>query len=237
MAAALRGASRWSVIEPEVEGLKEVVGAGDVCFDVGAAYGMYSFALARLVGSAGEVHSFEPQRKPHRILATGALLTGVRNLRIARAALGGRSGRGRITVPTRFGLPIHGHAHVGEGVASAPPTGLFRGSRSVVTDTFSVDQIRRFRGIPRVDFMKIDVEGYEPTVLDGAEKTLEECRPTLLLEIEQRHLSRYGLDPSAFLVRLRKMGYRPHVWHSGSWIPVDGVTPRKRNYLFTASRP
>ncbi|PRW64174.1 FkbM family methyltransferase [Actinopolyspora mortivallis] len=231
------GASRWSVIEPEVQGLKEVVGAGDVCFDVGAAYGMYSFALARLVGSEGQVHSFEPQRKPHGILATGALLTGVGNLRISRSALGGRSGRHRITVPTRFGLPIHGHAHVSDEVSNDPPAGLFRGSRSVVTDTFSVDQIRRSRGIPRVDFMKIDVEGYEPTVLDGAEKTLEECRPVLLLEIEHRHLSRYGLEPSAFLSRLRKMGYQPHVWHSGNWIPVDGVTPRKRNYLFTASRP
>lgn len=233
--SVLRGASRSSLIEPEVDGLGELVGTGAVCFDIGAAYGMYSFSLARLVGTAGEVHSFEPQRKPYRILATGARLAGVRNMRVDHAALGNRPGTRVLTVPTRFGFPIHGHAHVGDDVlVPEKGGGPFRGERSVPSETFSVDRIRHARGLNRVDFMKIDVEGYEPSVLEGAEETLEECRPNLLLEIEKRHLARYGTDPEKITGWLHDLGYRAHVRHGGKWEPVERVTEWKRNYLFTA---
>ncbi|NYH79773.1 FkbM family methyltransferase [Actinopolyspora biskrensis] len=232
--SVLRGAARLSVIEPEVDGLGELVGTGAVCFDIGAAYGMYSFSLARLVGTAGEVHSFEPQRKPYRILAAGARLAGVRNMRVDHAALGNRPGTRVLTVPTRFGFPIHGHAHVSDDVLVPGEGGLFRGKRSVPSETFSVDRIRHARGLSRIDFMKIDVEGYEPSVLEGAEETLENCRPKILLEIEERHLARYGTDPEKITGWLSDLGYGAHVRHGGEWEPVERVTGWKRNYLFTA---
>lgn len=234
LGSVLCGASRLSVIEPEVDGLGELVGTGAVCFDVGAAYGMYSFSLARLVGAAGEVHSFEPQRKPYLILAAGVRLAGVRNMRVDHAALGNRPGTRALTVPTRFGFPIHGHAHVGDDVLVPEEGGLFRGKRSVLSETFSVDRVRYARGLNRIDFMKIDVEGYEPSVLEGAEETLEDCRPNLLLEIEKRHLARYGTDPEKITGWLHDLGYRAHVRHGGKWEPVERVTEWKRNYLFTA---
>ncbi|NHD18500.1 MULTISPECIES: FkbM family methyltransferase [unclassified Actinopolyspora] len=231
--AVLRGASRLSVVEPEVEALGELVGTGAVCFDIGAAYGMYSLPLARLVGPAGEVHSFEPQRKPHRILTAAAWLAGARNLRVTRAALGSRPGTRVLAVPTRFGLPIHGHAHVADEVLVPESVGLFRGKRSVSSETFSVDRVRRTRGLNRIDFMKIDVEGYESAVLEGAEETLEKCRPKILMEIEQRHLARYGTESEKIIGWLRDLGYRAHVRHGGKWEPVERVTAWKRNYLFT----
>ena len=49
-AASLRAAARLRMVEPEIRGLHHLVRAGDVCFDVGAAYGMYTFPLAQLVG-------------------------------------------------------------------------------------------------------------------------------------------------------------------------------------------
>ncbi len=232
--SVLCGASWLSVIEPEVEALGELVGTGAVCFDIGAAYGMYSFPLARLVGPAGEVHSFEPQRKPYRILAAGARLAGMRNMRVDRAALGKHPGTRVLAVPTRFGFPVHGHAHVVDDVRVPESDGLFRGKRSVSSETFSVDRIRRTRGLDRIDFMKIDVEGYESSVLEGAEETLEKCRPKMLMEIEQRHLTRYGTEPEKITGWLHDLGYRAHVRHGGKWEPVERVTEWKRNYLFTA---
>ena len=58
-----RVAARINWAEAEVLGLRAVVRPGDHVFDVGAAYGMYTFPLAHIVGATGSVHSFEPQTR------------------------------------------------------------------------------------------------------------------------------------------------------------------------------
>lgn len=213
-----------------------MVGTGDVCFDIGAAYGMYSFSLAALVGEQGAVHSFEPQRKPHRILTGLQWLVHLPQLRTTRAALGSRSEPRGLVVPRRFGFPVHGHAHIDERGLTPAEHDEVRQVRTHPVEVLSVDQVRRSRGLDRVDFLKIDVEGYEPFVLEGAERTLADCEPTLLLEIEQRHLTRYGCEADELTRWLREMGYGMYVWHAERWMPVERVTTRKRNYLFTTRR-
>ncbi|SFD67929.1 methyltransferase, FkbM family [Actinopolyspora alba] len=236
LAALLRTASAGSLFEPETRGLPSVVGTGDVCFDIGAAYGMYSFSLAELVGEHGMVHSFEPQRKPHRILTGLQRLVQLPQLRTTRAAIGSRSEPRGLVVPRRFGFPVHGHAHIDDRGPAPGEHDEVRRVRTHTVDVLSVDQVRRSRGLDRVDFLKIDVEGYEPFVLEGAERTLADCEPNLLLEIEQRHLARYGFEPDKITRWLREMGYGMYVWHAERWVPVDRVTTHKRNYLFTTRR-
>ncbi|ASU77546.1 hypothetical protein CDG81_03615 [Actinopolyspora erythraea] len=232
----LRRSAGLRLVEPEIRGLKRVVDPGDVCFDIGAAYGMYSFPLAELVGKRGAVYSFEPQRKPHWIFSKLAGVFPNRNMSITRGAMSESPGRRTVAVPVRFGFPIHGHAHV---VDSEPPGSGSAAAgrvRTVGVDTFSVDETRERMGIRRVDFMKIDVEGYEPSVLAGAEETLNRFTPSLLMEIEKRHLDRYGVDPEKFVRRLLERGYGMYFWRGGSWretaFMVDGV----RNYLFVHGR-
>jgi hypothetical protein len=74
--------------EKEVLGLSHVVPPGGVCFDIGAAYGMYTFALAHLVGSTGQVHSFEPLAGSARLLDAARRFSGSRNIRLHRKAAG-----------------------------------------------------------------------------------------------------------------------------------------------------
>ncbi|MGJ7907162.1 FkbM family methyltransferase [Actinopolyspora sp. H202] len=233
LAGLLRTASAGALFEPETRGLPSVVAPGYVCLDIGAAYGMYSFSLAALVGEQGMVHSFEPQRKPHRILTGLKWLVRLPQLRTTRAALGSRSEPRALVVPRRFGFPVHGHAHIDRQGITPVAHDEVRRVRIHTVDVLSVDQVRRVRGLDRVDFLKIDVEGYEPFVLEGAERTLADCEPTLLLEIEQRHLARYGFEADKLTRWLREMGYGMYVWHAERWMPVDRVTTRKRNYLFT----
>ncbi|SDO92574.1 methyltransferase, FkbM family [Actinopolyspora xinjiangensis] len=224
------------LVEPEIQGLKQVVGPGDVCFDIGAAYGMYSFPLAELVGKWGAVYSFEPQKKPHWIFSSLARAMRNRNLSITRGAVGENSIRKTVAVPVRFGFPIHGHAHVVDSEHPGSGSTAAGRVRTVGVDTFSVDEMRERMGIRRVDFMKIDVEGYEPSVLAGAEETLNRFMPSLLMEIEKRHLDRYGVEPEKFVRRLLDRGYGMYFWGGGSWretaFMVDGV----RNYLFVHRR-
>src|SRR6201999_2539114 len=107
VAALLRTGARASLSEPELLGLSRFVRPGAICFDIGAAYGMYTYPLAHLAGRTGQVHSFEPLPLPYRILEAGWRMAGARNVRLTNAALGPSTGWERLRLPYRFGLPIH----------------------------------------------------------------------------------------------------------------------------------
>lgn len=228
---------RWasvSLAEPEILGLSGLVRPGDVCFDIGAAYGMYSFPLAELVGPAGRVYSFEPQEVPGRILAAGKRCCGARNLNLTRAAVGSGTGTLDMTLPVHFGLPVRGHAHV-PGHEPPGPLTRFSTMRTWSTPVLSVDGFRDQHSVNGVRFMKIDVEGFEPAVLRGARRTIESDHPTLLLEIEDRHLTRHGNTAEAFSRSLRDLGYTMYAWRDRAWVRVGRTMPEKRNYLFTTA--
>jgi FkbM family methyltransferase len=244
-------APRFSFVEEEILGLQAVVRPGDVCFDVGAEFGLYTYPLARLVGPRGAVHSFEPLPGPMRALAAGVRLLGCTNVRRYRMALGREPGRGELSLPHRRGLPVHGRAYLTSGARDQGPNIEFASSSVVRVEVSTVDDIRARHGIGRVDFIKADVEGAEPAVLDGAVQTLADYRPALLLEIEERHLAKYGSGAAELTDRLAGLGYRMHAWRpdtgraaaprgnrrGGSWQRVEEVSAARRNYLFTAESP
>ena len=229
-AAVMRLSARLGLAEPEVLGLGDLVREGDHVFDIGAAYGMYTVPLAELVGASGRVHAFEPQPRQSRTVATVRGLTTARNVGITRAAIGADRGVFTLRIPVKFGLPIYGHAHVVEGTdaALAPARALHR-----TTPLFSVDDWCERHGVERVSFLKVDVEGFEPTVVEGAARVIERDRPSLLLEIEDRHLRRYGRDANAFADDLRRRfpEYRMYTW-DGAWTPAGRIVLGTRNYLF-----
>ncbi|GEK78664.1 FkbM family methyltransferase [Agrococcus baldri] len=229
----MRVAAGLRLVEPEVRGLHELVRPGDVCFDVGAAYGMYSVPLADLVGPIGAVHSFEPQGRPRAILGAVRTALGAAHIRVSESGLGRTAGHLELRLPVRFGLPISGHAHLAGGLVAttgrAVPT---RRTRVAVT---TVDEVVLERGIERVHFIKADVEGFEPEVLHGAAGVLARDMPTLLLEIEDRHLARYGRTAAEVSAMLRERGYAMSTWRDGSWQPAERVELGRRNYLFRAA--
>jgi len=234
---ALRGlAPRASFVEAEILGLDAVVRPGDICFDVGAEYGLYTYPLAHLVGPSGLVHSFEPIPGAARVLSAGVGLFGCGNVRRFEAAVGATSGTGELSLPRRRGLPVHGRTFLTTGAQGLGPNTEFATSDLVRTPVTTIDAIYEHFRLPRVDFVKVDVEGAEPQVIDGARHVVETHRPTLLLEIEDRHLAKFGTDGATLAGRLHDLGYRMHIWRSGAWHEVDQVTDEHRNYLFT-TRP
>lgn len=67
------------------------------------------------------------------------------------------------------------------------------------TPTIRIDDLE----IEDVCLIKLDVEGYEPKVLDGAAKTIERCRPLIVVEINPAALNEHGFRPSDILDRFR----------------------------------
>ena len=227
--ALYRVAIRLHWAEPELNGLEAVVRPGDTVLDIGAALGMYTVPLGDIVGPDGRVFSFEPQ---HRGVATVRLLrvlAGVRGGVTRRIALGPTAGHGHIAVPFLRGFPIFGHGHIAEGADD----GSHRIHRSR-TRIDTVDAWCATHALDRIAFIKIDVEGFEPAVVEGARAVIDRDRPSLLLEIEDRHLVRYGRDAAGFLAEVHERWpeYRMHTWSGTTWVEVDRVEPSTRNYLF-----
>jgi len=66
-------------------------------------------------------------------------------------------------------------------------------------DSFSIDQ---------VDLIKIDTEGYEKFVIEGAISTIQRCRPVMIVEQKEAYSGNYGLEPRSAVKLLESMGMR-----------------------------
>ena len=66
------------------------------------------------------------------------------------------------------------------------------------------------KGVTRLDLIKADIEGWEMQMLKGAENTLKQFRPALMLEMVDHHLARAGDSRDALWTFLTERGYRPH---------------------------
>jgi len=169
---------------------------GGVAIDVGANLGEWTVPLARAVGASGLVLACEPAPLTAKALEATLAANALRQAEVIRCAVGDHDGN------AAFGVPVVTSAQTDSGTARI-------GAAGPGCDVFSVplsslDSLATERGLRRVDVIKIDVEGHEKQVLDGAEATLDRFRPTLV--IETGHEAEGGRE--AIHDRLRGLGYR-----------------------------
>ncbi len=160
--------------EPEfMDALRRHIRPGDTCLDVGGNLGYYCMVMARLTGSGGRVISFEPIAENQAVLRENIALNGMDNVEVADIALG--------ATPGVMSL-IRGEA----GAVSATPSvrgyAVEGAQSSVEVRVDTLDAFLEHRSC-RPSVIKIDVEGAEMEVLQGAVKTLRAARPAVLLEV------------------------------------------------------
>jgi len=229
----MRLVARLAWAEPELRGLAAVIRPGDQVIDIGAAHGMYTLPLADLVGPGGSVHAFEPQPRQQRQLRLLQRALGLRQVTVHASAVGAESGEQDMTLPYSFVFPIYGHAHVAKGAAIDEG----RRTRSWRTPVTTVDEVCERAALREVALIKMDVEGFEPHIIEGAVGTIDRSRPSLLLEIEDRRLTRYGRDANQFAdeLRARWPEYRMYTWAGKRWVATEHVALGTRNYLFATA--
>jgi FkbM family methyltransferase len=223
-------------LESELLGLADVVQPGGVCVDVGAAAGIYTQLLAELVGPTGQVLSVEPLAFAHRGWAR--LLGAYRRPTVSRhrIALGADPGEATMSVPAgRHGL-VTGRSFLAVRTTGVGSNEEFPGHVRVDVEVQTLDRLVERAGLRTLDFVKIDVEGGELAVLRGGREAIDAFRPMLLLEIEQRHISRYQHGAADVVAELTRRGYTMHTWNRG-WQPTDRVCVHCRNYLFRPPTP
>jgi FkbM family methyltransferase len=218
-------------LEKEMLGLGQIVGPGSVCVDVGAAAGLYTVALSELAGRTGQVLSVEPLPYVHPLWTR--LLRAGRNVSHHTLALGAEPGRVAMSVPMgRYGL-VTGRSFLAWHTNGVGSNSEFSGHVEVRVDVDTLDALCARAGLTRLDFLKIDVEGAELHVLTGGTRVIEKFRPAILVEIETRHLGRYGHSAGTVVEWLLRRGYTMCRWDNG-WQEVTEVSEQHRNYLFRA---
>lgn len=164
-------------IEPQVTALLvDHLRPGMGFVDVGAHYGYFSVVASRLVGPAGRVVAFEPGRETARLLE--ANVAHLDNVVIERAAVHAHGGSLELT---DFG-PAASALNTVTGQARVPrdERGRLRGRRYWVP-TVSLDDYSAEHDL-RPDFVKLDAEGAELDILEGAQRLLRTVAPVLIVE-------------------------------------------------------
>lgn len=168
--------------EPEVrEQLKRWLRPGDVAIDVGANVGWHTLLMASLVGAAGRVHAFEPNETTRTRLVTAIDLNRLTQVVVDPRAAAEKSGVAGFQAPQAGNL--------WDGTGRLVRDQALAGTR---VECVSLDRFAADRGIDRLALMKIDVEGWELSVLRGGRRILETLRPVVVFEYDPVYVPRCG---------------------------------------------
>lgn len=205
--------------EPELHLVRALADPGRLSIDIGANWGMYSRAMLPV---SRQVIAFEPNP-----VEAARLRRALPRLRVEACALGAEPGEAMLRVPVMAnGASASGFGTIGD---FAMP---FDREAGVGVPVRTLDSF----AFADVGLIKIDVEGFEYRVLEGAMDTIERCRPNLLIELNG--------GPERMAALLEPLGYRGFYLEEGERMPTTCWSPDLRsrhgyppnNFVF-ATRP
>jgi FkbM family methyltransferase len=176
---------------------------GMTVVDVGANLGYYSLLASRLVGPSGRVVALEPNSENCRLLLSSLRLHHSTNVQLLPVAADTATGWAYYS--THVGS--NGGLIEGGDLLSHPGT---------VVPTFRLDDLVE----GPVGFLKMDVEGAEGRVVQGATRIIERDRPVVTTELKDEMLRRVsGTTVSDYLSSFEQLGYTPSLLEKGSGTP------------------
>jgi FkbM family methyltransferase len=194
----------WSVhffgtYEPEVRTeIRRHLMPGAIAIDVGANVGWHTLLMAARAGSTGRVYAFEPNDSTRQRLVSAVEANGLTHVTVDGRAVSDRVGA------SGFRAPLAGHVWDGTGRLTAEPaprrleqregqeTGKGEEGQSGTIACTTLDAFVAERHIERLEFVKVDVEGWELSVLRGARRVLRALRPVVVFEYDPAYVSRSG---------------------------------------------
>jgi len=187
----LRNGKVW---EPHLlQFMQHYIKKDDVCLDIGANFGYHTLEMSRLSRS---VHAFEPQMENYILLQTNIKNNHLNNVVAHNNAVGNTNDV--VEIPL-FGVMNGNKGNINMGDISVNHhMGNFSKCSTVKIDDLALD---------RVDFVKIDVQGYEKFVLEGMSSTINKTKPLIVIEFEDHQLYKFGLNSFEILNLLKNLGY------------------------------
>jgi FkbM family methyltransferase len=203
---------RLGAHEPEIARylLEHVrLGPDDVALDVGANLGWYSVLLDRLSAPGARIFAFEPDPESYRLLLANLAANGAARVTAVNQAVGASPGSAELYRYRTTNIGRHSLLHHN-------PQGRVRVAVTTLADFWQ----RAGLGGKSIRFLKVDVEGYEYFVLQGAGDLLERCA-CLQLEYSPDSFPSAGLDAGAMIELLRRAGLTASVFMNGELRPIS----------------
>ena len=169
---------------------------GTTIIDVGANFGFHTLQFRDLVGESGQVISFEPQKLVYYQLCGNIVLNGHNNITAYNIALSDE-----VNVLKMENLQYHSERDI--NIGNAHLDACYDNGYNLV----NVNTLDSFN-FENVSVLKIDVQGYEPRVLDGAKETILRNKPVIFIEVEAPQLIIYGWKEEDIFNRLEALGYK-----------------------------
>lgn len=152
---------------------RDFIKSDSVIIDAGANVGVFS-VFADSLADKGQIFAFEPVFKTYQTLEKN--VQERRNIIALHSALGAKAGIADVIVHDK----LSGWNYLADSeknLTAKPSNFLKRESTNVTT----IDEFVKNRNLPRVDFIKIDTEGYEKQIIEGARETIKKFKPVLAL--------------------------------------------------------
>ncbi len=190
----------------ELHFLKSIIKSGFVCIDIGANLGYYSYFLAKHSGQSGRVYAVEPVPLFAEIWKQNLKRYKSLNLILLPFALGKTDKTVQMGMPAIDGVVHHGMTKIIDNYE----TGFER--------TFSVEMKnpdRLFENIAHIDFVKIDVEGFESEVFENMKETLAKHKPLIQSELSGQDNRKKSIET------LQSVGYQAFLLRNSELICAD----------------
>ncbi|HTC41826.1 MAG TPA: FkbM family methyltransferase [Candidatus Acidoferrales bacterium] len=197
--------------------LQKLVKPGDTVFDIGANIGAHTLDMAKSAGRLGKVYAFEP--------SDFAFAKLKRNLAL-NSELQSRTYPRQILLAASFAEPPEREIYASWPLRSDGTVHPKHRGRLVTVEHATVEALDDFvnrEGITRLDLIKIDVDGHELPVLQGASETLRRFQPTLVMEMSPYIHAEFHHIFGEFIEVLKNFGYSLSDADSGQPIPLDAT--------------
>jgi FkbM family methyltransferase len=183
--------------EPELKPLVRACDPNGVSVDVGAWFGPWTYWLSRRVE---RVVAFEANPEVAKVLQAGAR----NNVVVHNVAVSDHIGVAS--------LAVSGHGLGQEGRSSIDDGDVAVDAKHIAVTLTTLDDM----DLTDVRFLKVDVEGYDLTVLRGAKSLLSTWHPVVVAELEQRYC-----DVAEAIAYMADLGYGAYVLLDGTWRSLD----------------
>jgi FkbM family methyltransferase len=166
--------------------------------DIGANIGYHTFRMSKLTGPSGRVYAVEPTSWAYRKLTRNASLNpDLNNITFSQVGL----------------------SNIDTGIVPVQFQSSYRldGKQQSATENIelvTLDTYLERENIKKLDFIKLDVDGFEGKILQGAAKSLTKLKPSILMELNPATMLENGDDPDDMVQLLVQAGYHFETIHS-----------------------
>jgi FkbM family methyltransferase len=205
----------------EADLVQRLLSGDEVFWDVGANVGYFTLVAATALANRGQIVAFEPGKNAYERLTENLALNAYGNIQTFPVAV--TDGEGEAV--------LHLVGDIADSSASLYSAGDTQAGQEVCR-TVALDHFLEAEGLRPPDLIKLDAEGAELAVLQGAQGLLAASPPLWLMEMEEKNLAAAGTSKAAVAQLLTGYGYRAAHLSKGRWYATADLAGVKGRNIF-----